>query len=136
MPTARNSPTVAAVNGKVYAIGGEYSPNTPYARVEEYDPSTNTWATKTSMQTARRGPAAAVVNNKIYVIGGAAVSNLTTVEAYDPATNAWTTKASMPTARAYLGVAVVNNKIYAIGGINNSSAYLATVEEYDPILDP
>lgn len=135
MPTARNSTPVAAGNDKVYAIGGEYSPNSPLSTVEEYDPSTNTWATKANMPTARRGPATAVINNKIYVIGGSNTSSLTKVELYDPTTNTWTTKASMPTARGYLGLVVVNNKIYAIGGADGSSV-LATVEEYDPLLDP
>jgi len=135
MPTARNGTPVAAANGKVYAIGGEYYPNSPYATVEEYDPSTNAWTTNVNMPTARKGAAAGVVNNKIYVIGGSNTSDLTKVELYDPATNTWTTKASMPTARSFLGVAVVNNKIYAIGG-GDGNGYLATVEEYDPLLDP
>jgi hypothetical protein len=41
---------VCAVNGKIYAIGGEGGGR---HKVEEYDPATDTWATKTPMPTGR-----------------------------------------------------------------------------------
>ena len=67
MTTARYSATAWVVNNKIYVIGG-YS-WTSLATNEEYDPSLNTWATKTAMTTARYSATAWVVNNKIYVIG-------------------------------------------------------------------
>jgi len=134
MPTPRSYFAAAAVNGKIYVIGG-YDFNTygRLATVEEYDPATNTWALtpKASMQAPRSGLAAAVVNNKIYAIGGRDESSLTTVEEYDPETDRWETKANMPTARSALATVTVNNRIYVIGGVNGSN-HFDDVEEYDP----
>jgi len=129
MPTGRYGLAAAAVNNKIYAIGGY---TTTYGAVnEEYNPATNSWLTKAAMPTARYFLAAAAVNNKIYAIGGNGSSTyLATNEEYDPVANTWATKTAMPTARHYLAAAAVNNKIYAIGGYNGS--YLATNEEYDP----
>ena len=51
MPTARKGLGVTSVDGKIYAIGGF---NGSYLNtVEEYNPATNTWSTKTGMPTAR-----------------------------------------------------------------------------------
>lgn len=97
----------------------------------EYDPATDTWATKTPMPTARYGLTSGVVNGKIYVIGG----NINTVEEYDPATDTWATRTPMPTRRYWLTSSMVNGKIYAIGGYSYSTSYLNTVEEYDPATD-
>ena len=48
MPTARLSFAVAAVGGKIYAIGGRTLVDRQiFATVEEYDPVTDTWITKT-----------------------------------------------------------------------------------------
>ena len=133
MPTARSVLAAAAVNGKIYAIGG-YRPSSYLSTNEEYDPSTDSWTTKASMPTARPYLAAAAVNGKIYAIGGHNGSSLSTNEEYNPSTDSWTTKASMPTERYGLAAAAVNNKIYAIGG-QNGSGYLSTNEEYDPSID-
>jgi N-acetylneuraminic acid mutarotase len=139
MPTGREGLAIGVVGSKIYAIGGTTGPS-PFATVEEYDPATNTWTTKTSMPTGRYYLAVGVVGSKIYAIGGYSGGYLTTVEEYDPATNTWTNCGTpapgngctpMPTARTGLAVGVVNNKIYAIGGLN-SSGNLTTVEEYDP----
>ncbi len=136
MPTGRGGLGVAAaLNGKIYAIGG--SGVTCLDTMEEYDPATDTWTTRASMPTARCGlGAAAASNGKIYAIGGENAVYLNTVEEYDPATDTWATRASMPTERGFLGVvAAPNGKIYAIGGSNSTHYELGTVEEYDPATD-
>src|SRR5262249_10045612 len=123
MPTARLRLAAApAPNRELYATGGATSTSILIVRlatVEEYDPATNTWATKASMPTARSGlGVAAAPNGNLYAIGGAGSTGfLTTAEEYDPATNTWATKAPMPTARDRLGVAAApNGKLYATGG--------------------
>ncbi len=136
MPTPRAILTASEVNGKNYVFGGDTIPAQITSRsniVEEYDPATDTWRTRSPMPTARSWAASSAVNGKIYVIGGADNSgnSLNTVEEYDPATNTWATKAPMLTVRAGLTVSAVNGKIYAIGGGANYTD-LGTVEEYDP----
>jgi N-acetylneuraminic acid mutarotase len=140
MPTARQGVRAAAVDGIVYAIGGNggaYN-DVAYANVEAYDPTTNTWTTKTDMPTPRSIPAIATVDGKVYVIGGHVLS---TVEVYDPATDTWTKKADMPTARWSPAADVVDGKIYVFGGgttwLGNFPPFNETpiVEVYDPATD-
>jgi len=145
MPTAR-SVGVAVVDDKIYAIGGIYGIQSSYDNNEEYDPATNTWATKTAMPTPRGDFAIAVFQDKIYTIGGSIragqwTTELTDVnEVYDPATDTWTTKTSMPIPKAGLSASVVDGKIYLIGGFTqpvNSTRKTTSKETlvYDPIAD-
>jgi N-acetylneuraminic acid mutarotase len=121
MPTARHLLAAAAVSDRIYAIGG-YGGSSNLATNEEYNPSTNTWATRASMPTARRYLVAAAVSDRIYAIGGYTTTHVATNEEYNPATNTWATKASMPTARYGLAAAAVSDRIYAIGGLDGSSS--------------
>lgn len=158
MPTKRGSPNAAAVNGKVYVIGGASThpgsketvvhPTRPHRSVdvnEVYDPVTNTWATRSPMPTARNHAAVGAVNNKIYVIGGrigaafmlVPASTVDIVEEYDPATDQWGgLKRSMPTPRSAMTWGTYKGKIYVAGGeMRNAQSYGAyrAVEGYDPV---
>ena len=140
MPTARGGLGVAAVNGKIYAIGG-INGNLPVNVNEQYNPGTNTWTSVAPMPTARSDFAIAVYDNKIYVIGGEVGNGFVgNNEVYDPGTDTWETKASMPIPRADLSANVVNGKIYLTGGKEYSSTspyYRGTNinEVYDPSND-
>lgn len=83
MPNPRWGLTTATLNGKIYAIGGadRYPPLSCSVFVEEYDPVTDTWTTKSPIPVARTAlaPCAPSVDGKIYVIGG---GGLTEYEAY------------------------------------------------------
>ncbi|MEQ1601434.1 MAG: DNRLRE domain-containing protein [Methylophilaceae bacterium] len=140
IPTARTNHMVATVNNKIYVIGGYHPVNGYFNKVEEYDPATNTWATKANMPTARSDAATAVVNGKIYVFGGTkdGASSLNVNEVYDPISDTWATKKVMTTGRMFMAGAVVNNKIYTIGGATTAYPFLIplkTNEVYDPATD-
>jgi N-acetylneuraminic acid mutarotase len=143
MPTPRTFLSTAAIDGKIYAIGGVVAGDPgafPYPPVmEEYDPATDTWTKKADMPTARSMASASVVDGKIYVIGGVigGVGNSSSpiVEEYDPKTDTWTKKANMPTGGKALSTSVVNGKIYAIGGGIGMTTIFSTVEVYDPATD-
>jgi len=139
MPTARQGLTISVVNGKIYAIGGGASSSSSYGQVEtfstveEYEPATDTWTTKSPMPTSRGFHFANVVDGKIYVIGGSQASEpnrnrVPTVEVYDPATDTWTQKGNMPGKRSAGSSSVVDGKIYIIGGYEGARR----VDEYDP----
>jgi N-acetylneuraminic acid mutarotase len=137
MPTGRWSLEVASgQDGKIYAIGGVGGPcgSDILDEVEVYDPSTDSWETRTSMPTLRvRFGMAAATNGKIYVFGGEdSTTWFATVEEYDPATDSWTRKSDMPYPNKSMAVtAASNGKIYLLGGDAIAEALL----EYDPETD-
>jgi N-acetylneuraminic acid mutarotase len=135
MPTARYSLGVAAVNGKIYALGGHKANVGAIGTNEQYDPTTDTWTPKTSMPTPREAFAIAVWQNKIYVFGGLGPSGMiTTTDVYDPESDFWASKASLPTSRIFLSASIVNDKIYVIGGESSpSNQTIGKNEVYDPL---
>lgn len=141
MPTPRHNFAVCCLNGKIYAIGGSDHPTQPgdaHNTVEEYDPETDTWQSKSPMPTERAYLAACSVDGLIYAFGGKDGANVPRpeVEAYDPTTDTWSRKADMITARNYLAACTTDGKIYALGGaIGVSGGKLSHNEIYDPLTD-
>ena len=159
LPSKRGSAVAAAVNGRIYVIGGAAnhpgSGETFIDRTrgrpslhravptnEMYDPATNRWTARNPMPTARNHAAAGVVNGRIYVIGGrlgsvfmSTASNTDIVEEYDPASDQWGgIRAPMPTPRSGGGWATVNGRIYVAGGEGRNyqfNAAFKAVEAYD-----
>jgi N-acetylneuraminic acid mutarotase len=147
MQVARSNLGVAAVNGKIYAIGGS-TENGVVGTNEEYDLATDTWTYKKPMPTPRYDFGIAVYQNKIYCIGGFSAGGYYSNESikgvnevYDPATDTWETKEPIPNPRRGLGANVVNGKIYLTGGFvpdsSSSTGFsiLSLNEVYDPETD-
>ena len=151
MHEARENLGVVAVNGKIYAIGGDtlsgfwtYSmgfSGTPVGGVvgtnEEYDPATNQWTIKTSMPTPRTGIAIAAYENKIYCIGGSTTYDiyssrtLTAInEVYDVTTGTWQTKTPMPAATWQVTANVVNGIIYIVDWNGETYAYNIAMDSW------
>jgi hypothetical protein len=127
---------VAVVNGKIYAIGGSSEEGTnSYSAgyfptsgkvlntVEEYDPATDTWTSRSSMPTARYSFATIVCQNRIYCLGGntyrpkyGSPTTTDAFEVYDPQTNNWTKMTPMPTKNSLDAVISYEDKIYFFGG--------------------
>ena len=127
LPTPRNHTAAAAVNGKIYVIGGRIgapfigtSRNTDI--VETYEVAADRWSVGAAfMPTARSGHAAGVYNGRIFVAGGEQrdrrlVGGYLSMEAYDPATNAWTVLPSMTWPRGGFAGAIAGNRFYMMGG--------------------
>ena len=159
MPSRRGAAAAAAVNGRIYVIGGAAldpgsdepallpgRPHRAVGTVEEYDPATDRWRSRSPMPTPRNHHAVAAVNGKIYAIGGriggafiTTASNTDVVEEYDPATDRWgALKARMPTPRSAVAWGVHGNRIYVAGGEFQDARMLAAfraVEAFDPALN-
>ena len=131
MPTARISAYAAAVNGKIYIMGGWYQNGNARVvppQVLEYDPAANTYETKASMTSPSYFMAGAVVENKIFVMGGIinnAYSNSTQV--YDPATDKWAASTASTLTVGHATASAIDNVIYLIGGNTSATAYFKTV---------
>ena len=142
MPTSREGLAAAAIDGKLYVVGGWNDtdfPKVPWrSTLEVYDPATNTWSTKANMPTPRINPAAVAIDGKLYVVGGRNVDGYATgldvLEVYDPVTDTWSTKANMPTGRHGLAAVPIFGWLYAVGG-QNSQGLSKKLEVYDPVTD-
>ena len=139
MSVPRNHAFAAAVNGKIYVIGGRTghgfilsATNTDV--VEEYNPVTDMWsAPKERMPTARSGGAWGTDGRRIYVAGGEVttkelVGAFRAIEAYDPATNSWITLPSMPMPRHGVAGAVIGNRFHLVSGMIQSAGAMAFLD--------
>lgn len=121
LPIALHHAMGAAVNGKLYVIGGEMNgagtglPAVFIDTVWELDPAVGEWTAKASMPTARSGGGAAAVNGRIYVAGGRPPRG-GDFAVYDPAADGWTVLPDLPTGRNHLAVAAIDGLVYVAGG--------------------
>ena len=82
-PTKRTEVAAAAIDGKIYVVGGISKPSLSNAldyaisrAVEVYNPVSNTWSTTTPLPEGRHHAGIAVLNGNLFVIGGFAQSLL------------------------------------------------------------
>lgn len=73
MPTARGGFSIAGLDGRIYAAGGEdfVGAGCTFNRAEVYDPETDRWERLPDMPTPRHGITSVAVDGRWYVIGGA-----------------------------------------------------------------
>lgn len=136
-----------ALDGKLYVIGGidwvdlggggwQLVPN---ARVDVYDPQSDTWELKANLPVPLGGKAVCSLNGKIYVSGGTSTDQvpINSLFCYDPSTDQWSELSSMETTRLFHMSVALDGKIYAIGGAITDSPNSSTkkCEVYDPDLD-
>ena len=118
LPIPISKSKAAAVNGKIYVMGGFTPTYKGFSKANfEYNPETDTWTKKQDMPTGRTNFAIAVVENKIYVIGGDPFQNK--LEVYDPKIDSWDSLSDMPSQRQHINCAMIENSIYVIGGFEN-----------------
>jgi N-acetylneuraminic acid mutarotase len=131
MPTARIGLVAAAVNGTIYAIGGDaagWGGQGPTLRkVEAYSKAGNTWSPRAPLPSSRAySNGATVINGTIYVAGGLFRPPLIigkpildpvptkTLFVYYPARNSWARKADLPVASDRGQSAAINGKLYVV----------------------
>ena len=103
LPTPVGSAGVAAVNGKLYVVGGYGNSivngsfqKAPLGTTQVWDPTTNTWSTLGNLQTVRWGLGLSAIGSTLYAIDGtngtqgvATVEKLTVAAAYYRIKNRW-----------------------------------------------
>ena len=128
MPNPRNHLGGIAINGKIYAIGGQLFEEDRVivqTDVHVYDPLTNQWTQVASLPKPRSQMNAAtfVMDNRIIVAGGEDYVNhaLDDVTAYNPLTNTWNALTPLPTARRSGVAGVIGSEfIYTTGWAPNA----------------
>lgn len=149
---------VAAMDGKLYAIGGFTTPVHigPQNLAFVYDPKTNQWSALPEISSPRGSVAAAAVGGKLHIFGGR-ISNIVDTlppspgfpellsgfgtvnmhEIYDPTTGKWSQSSPIPgPARDHMGIAVLDGKIHLFGGRTADVAdNLDRHDVYDPQTD-
>ena len=143
LPTPRNEVVAAAVNDRIYVLGGSVSGNWRLTRNEEYDPATDKWRSRAPLPSGASHMAAAVLNGKIYAVGGFVGQDhkgaVDRVFEYDPASDTWRALAPLSTPRGSVSAAALDGRIHAIGGRVtteggdwHTNGVVGTHEVYDP----
>jgi len=132
IPNPATNLALAAINGKIYAIGGDRFQNAN----REYDPKTDSWKLLEPMPTARQHIDCGVFENKIYITGGlTSWKNISKKnEVYDVLSNSWSEKASIPSLRNNAAVVSLDSLIYVFGGAGTKEdvwGKILTVETYN-----
>lgn len=138
MPSLRTTAGAAELNGKIYILGGSTGTGSSTATdtIYEYDPATDTIATKSAVLPTKVYAAPAVaINDKIYTFGGSYGSNnatvLDSIYEYDPETDTVVTKTATLASEEYSVLAVaIGGKVYIFGGDSSD-----LIQEYDPETD-
>jgi N-acetylneuraminic acid mutarotase len=149
MPTGTGDSGVAALDGKIYVVGGSsfyphILPTSPdmgsgtwgSSVNYEYDPATDKWRELAPLPIALSHVGVVGFNRKLYAFGGftslihANAQNAALV--YDPAANAWQWLPPLNSRRGSVSADVVDGKIHVFGGRLRDPTPLDVHEVYDP----
>jgi N-acetylneuraminic acid mutarotase len=134
MPTPRTEVAVAALDGLVYVIGGLEADGSPSAKVEVYDPATDTWSEAAPLPEARHHAAAVVWLNQLVVAGGIRANGQPSAGVYVLSRNAWMSWASMSAQHGAPAAVAHKNLYYVLSGVqagqDGARANVGTVETF------
>ncbi|XP_055490717.1 kelch-like protein 38 isoform X2 [Leucoraja erinacea] len=135
MPVAVLHPATAAVNQRLYVVGGEDVVQNAARLIQVYNISRNMWfRMETRMVKNICGPAA-VVGDKIIIIGGYTRRTI----AFDTKSSQFIKCADMKERKMHHGATVVDNKVYVTGGRHITSDHIIEDSDafdcYDPETD-
>ena len=125
---------VAALDDRVYAVGGRAGTLAGFGAVEVLDPGSGSWTPLPDLPTPRGGMAATATSNGFVVAAGGEEEGGTfdEVEAFDVAAEEWVALPAMPTARHGVGVVAAGTTVYVIaGGVDPGLSFSGAVESID-----
>jgi len=121
MPIPRYGPSMQALNGELYVVGGTASHGNDERAIEIYDPATVSWSVVyDALGVEREASATALFENRIALVGGRdrEERNQSECDFYDPAHQNWASCSNLHLARSGFGLAAVGDRLMAIGGVN------------------
>ena len=120
LPTAREHLSLAAVAGKIIAIGGREGGDadpTLGAATDLYDPVSGEWQRRAPLPVPRSGMGIASDGSSVIVLGGEGADGIhTAVNRYDVETDTWSDLADLPIGRHGAAAVIFDRTLYAIGG--------------------
>ncbi len=127
----RSGLAAAALDGRVYAIGGE-GLVAPHADVEVYDFDFDLWRAQTPLPEGRAQFGLAAFGGQLYVVGGqsedlGALAEVLALSSAGGQFERWTPVAELPSPRAGHGVAVAGDFLFAVAGSAEG------IDRYDPV---
>jgi hypothetical protein len=138
---ARSGATGFSIGTKGYIVGGRalFSDTPLYMQeLKEYDPATNSWATKSLFPgIGRESPSVFVIADKAYVSGGnpGSANPPKDMYRYTPSSNSWTRMLDVPYDYYNFFGFTLNSKGYIVISIDGSNALLKYSPEYcSPVL--
>ena len=116
MKEKRSDAGVAALNGKIYVVGG-FDGFKQHRSVEIFNPQTGTWKSGKKMKKGRSGVKAAVKDGKLYVVGGwsGGPDRLRCGEVFDPK-KGWSALPEMLVPRSNYSIFVAEGRLMVAGG--------------------
>lgn len=146
IPTPRVYAGIVSNNGKIYVMGGmTKNANGTFSvsnLVEEYTPTTNTWATMTNIPSNLQGFVATSVGQDIYLLAGTTTTDMTTgttfnsVYKFTPSVGTggtWTTRTSQNSILARVdmaGCAIDGNIFFTTGRFYSDGSAQSTSDSY------
>lgn len=104
-------------NGHFYVLGGESTAGNRDIPIEEYDPESNEWTERASLQTGVSNTGAAAVGKFIYVPGGYdGLGGVTHMQRYNVVTNNVVYVAPLPAGIYAHAVVAHGTRVHVLGG--------------------
>jgi N-acetylneuraminic acid mutarotase len=136
MTSSRYRQGGTAISDYAYSFAGGSSAGVPTKTTYQYDPSANSWSTKTDTPNPpRQLTVAFTISTKGYLVGGsddmAPANVLKDNDEYDPSGNSWSGKTDCSTNRyAHSGMAI-DGKGYIMAGNTGLGVLIGSCEEYN-----
>ncbi|HEX2542779.1 MAG TPA: galactose oxidase [Caldimonas sp.] len=129
LPRGANHVAVAALEQRVYALGGFIEQNrNPDTNAYVYEIGSDRWTSIAPLPRARGAAAAVFLAGKLHLVGGAGAptqerASVGWHEVYDPQADAWTTRKPLPGARDHVGIVADRGLLHVVGGRFNTFEY-------------
>jgi N-acetylneuraminic acid mutarotase len=134
LPEAVRAGAGAALDGRVYVIGGQ-AEESDGSQIYVFDTESETWEQAAPLPEPRFNMAAVALGGRIYAMGGyREAEERAEVFVYDAASDSWTEGTPLPAPNHTFGAVVFRGEIWTIGG-RRGEEVLRDVWIYNPETD-